>query len=135
MSRNVALSPEPETGEYVPADPEKVTFRIARSTRTTRPQVRIVQTSPASPGRPTRFVLGTSPLIVGRRPGCQVLCETPTVSRMHARIERMLDGRIRVTDLGSANGTYINGVQIVQAYAQIGDVLAIGSTQFLIGEG
>ena len=36
---------------------------------------------------------------------------TSTLSRLHARFD-LIDGRISVTDLGSKNGTYVDGVRI-----------------------
>lgn len=49
---------------------------------------------------------GRTRLRVGRGEDCEIRLEDDTVSRRHAHIERLADGRLRVTDLGSSNGTW-----------------------------
>jgi serine phosphatase RsbU (regulator of sigma subunit) len=62
-----------------------------------------------SPGR--RFTLGGDSTIIGRQPDAAVYLESLAVSRHHARI--VCDkGAYHVEDLGSSNGTWVNGVQI-----------------------
>lgn len=50
---------------------------------------------------------------VGRIAGCTVMLDDPAVSREHARVERR-DGGWWLTDLGSSNGTYVNGGRLVR---------------------
>lgn len=50
-------------------------------------------------------------------------------SRRHALLEPTADG-LAVTDLGSTNGTFLNGIRISQAVARMGDILRIGGTDF-----
>ena len=53
-----------------------------------------------------------------------------TVSRRHARVETV-DGRLHIVDLGSRNGTLLNGVRVEgQAALQAGDVVEVGSHRF-----
>lgn len=47
-------------------------------------------------------------LIIGRDPSCDVIINDRQVSRYHTRLERRADG-IWIEDLGSKNGTYVNG--------------------------
>lgn len=49
--------------------------------------------------------------IVGRDPTCDIVVVDPYVSRVHAKIFYR-DGRWYVEDLGSRNGTYVNGEDI-----------------------
>jgi len=49
--------------------------------------------------------------IVGRDPGCDIVIPDPYVSRRHARIFYR-DGRWYIEDLGSRNGTYVDGEDI-----------------------
>ena len=50
-------------------------------------------------------------LVVGRDPKADIVLDTPNVSRLHARLERVEDG-FQVEDLGSTNGTWVNGERI-----------------------
>jgi hypothetical protein len=53
--------------------------------------------------------LGTEPLYIGKKKGeSDVLLDSPTVSRLHARLE-LQQGRCLVRDLNSKNGTFVNG--------------------------
>lgn len=76
---------------------------------------------------PVQLDLGTHPLILGRDPQCDHVLDHPMVSWRHAKVARR-DGEVWVEDLGSRNGTYINGerIQRMQVVAE-GDVLALGS--------
>ena len=58
--------------------------------------------------------------IIGRSPRCDVVLESRDVSRKHARIFQDPFGRWLVEDLGSSNGTFINGKRI-EAYTALPD--------------
>jgi hypothetical protein len=58
-----------------------------------------------------RIVSEAEPIVVGRAPACDVVLDSPEVSRNHCRIEA-LNGAVLVTDLGSRNGTFVNGTRI-----------------------
>ncbi len=61
-----------------------------------------------SEAAPQTYLLHEAVYILGRFPTCQIIVARPLVSRYHARIER--DGpRYLLTDMGSANGTFVNG--------------------------
>jgi DNA-binding winged helix-turn-helix (wHTH) protein len=51
--------------------------------------------------------------LIGRRPDCAVAIEDPSVSRVHARLEIARD-KLRIEDLHSKNGTFINGRRITE---------------------
>ena len=53
------------------------------------------------------------------------------VSRRHARIHRTPEGGFHLTDLGSTNGTYLNGVRIASAEVHEGDRVQIGTVTVL----
>jgi pSer/pThr/pTyr-binding forkhead associated (FHA) protein/tRNA A-37 threonylcarbamoyl transferase component Bud32 len=77
-------------------------------------------------------------LVLGRAvEGDGRLSDDSEVSRRHARISRGEDGTITVEDLGSANGTYVNGERLSGGRAlQVGDSVRIGSTTLqLLEEG
>ena len=56
------------------------------------------------------------------------LVNDPTVSARHARLEIRRDG-LRLTDLGSANGVFVNGIQVTSSLIGPEDVVGIGSTE------
>ena len=64
-------------------------------------------------------------LPLGRAPGCQLVFDDDTVSRRHAEL-RMTDGRWILRDLGSSNGTWVNGRQVMEAEVVAGDLIRMG---------
>lgn len=74
-----------------------------------------------------RFVLGDTVVTIGRMPESVITLEDPNVSRNHSEI-RPAGGGFVLTDLGSTNGTKINGVKIRERQLQDGDELTFGAT-------
>ena len=62
---------------------------------------------------------------IGRQ-GCTVLLQHPTVSRVHAWVDRLPDGSHVLRDAGSSNGTFVNGQRINQHPLNAGDIIQIG---------
>jgi pSer/pThr/pTyr-binding forkhead associated (FHA) protein len=60
------------------------------------------------------------------RQACPVLLDHPTVSRVHAWIDRLRDGSHALRDAGSSNGTFVNGQRITQHMLAAGDIIQIG---------
>jgi ABC transport system ATP-binding/permease protein len=73
-------------------------------------------------------------LILGRAVGgAGQLGGDPDISRRHARITQRPDGQLMIEDLQSANGTYVNGVRLVEAgFLQDGDAIRVGLTELLL---
>jgi len=59
-----------------------------------------------------RWLIEGDSLLIGRSPDCDVILPERPVSRHHACIERTPDGRYTIRDLGSKNGTYVNGEEV-----------------------
>jgi pSer/pThr/pTyr-binding forkhead associated (FHA) protein len=72
--------------------------------------------------------LEQQPVVVGRHPACGVVLDDVDVSRQHLRIEPGPAGQgHQVTDLGSTNGTVLNGTRLSgPAVLQDGDRLEVG---------
>jgi len=72
----------------------------------------------------------------GRHPRSEIFLDDITVSRRHCEIERTPEGYVAV-DVGSLNGTYLNGRRIERNVLRAGDELQIGKfhLMFLAGEG
>ena len=64
-------------------------------------------------------------LVIGRSPRCNLVLNDPTVSRRHAALRREDEGW-RITDLGSTNGTWVNGWRVDRALVRDGDELVLG---------
>jgi pSer/pThr/pTyr-binding forkhead associated (FHA) protein len=70
-------------------------------------------------------------LVIGRGSDCDLVLDEPEMSRRHAMVEVTPAG-IWLRDLGSSNGTYVNGVQVRDAVLFTGDQLAFDRNRFLI---
>lgn len=70
---------------------------------------------------------------LGRTGDNDIVVADPTVSRFHAALSLNPRGEIVVSDLGSANGTFVNGQRILQAHVlNLGDELRLGSISFIL---
>jgi ABC-type multidrug transport system ATPase subunit/ABC-type multidrug transport system permease subunit len=70
----------------------------------------------------------------GRDPGCDIPLDLPMVSWRHARLTRTPEG-ILVEDLGSRNGTYLDGVRVTgKVLARPGQEIGLGSVRFQLME-
>src|SRR4051795_5375260 len=75
-----------------------------------------------------RVVLGEQIISVGRMPESNIVLADPNVSRNHAEIRPQGNGFV-VIDLGSTNGTRINGVRVSEQELTDGDEIAFGNTR------
>jgi len=74
--------------------------------------------------------LGTEPITIGRSTECNVQYRSLTLSRRHSLVEPNEDGYV-ITDLGSHNGTVINGQRISQPHAlEAGEIVTLGAYEF-----
>ena len=71
------------------------------------------------------------PVTVGRLPVCDITLQEATLSRCHVRLSPTAEGML-VQDLGSTNGTYVNGQRVSQWIARVGDELRLDRIRFLI---
>ncbi|MCH7814189.1 MAG: SpoIIE family protein phosphatase [Planctomycetes bacterium] len=82
----------------------------------------------------TRTVTLSGEILLGRDPTCEVRLEDLGTSRRHARIRPEGDGYV-VEDLGSKNGTLVNGVALPMARLCDGDEIMLGSAQLVFRAG
>jgi EAL domain-containing protein (putative c-di-GMP-specific phosphodiesterase class I) len=73
----------------------------------------------------------TLPFRVGRRPGLELTLPSTSVSMQHAELYER-DGALRVRDLGSTNGTYVNRRRVADEMLCDGDVLHFADFEFLL---
>ncbi len=72
-----------------------------------------------------------SSLLVGRGLGVDISLPDPTISRRHAQIDRSESG-MTVRDLGSRNGTFVNGQRVEAGTLVPGDVVMFGQVSFRV---
>jgi pSer/pThr/pTyr-binding forkhead associated (FHA) protein len=82
------------------------------------------------PGAGSRYLLDTDLSTVGRHPESDIFLDDITVSRRHVEFRRA-DGIFRVHDVGSLNGTYLNGDRVDDAELQNGDEVRIGKFRLI----
>jgi pSer/pThr/pTyr-binding forkhead associated (FHA) protein len=74
---------------------------------------------------------------VGRAHEADVVLDAPLVSRLHCRLQSGTEnggqaGPLQVIDLGSTNGTYVNGQRVDRSELKDGDRLRIGRMEFTV---
>ncbi len=76
---------------------------------------------PVKPGKTT----------IGRARDCQLRVPTADVSRRHCELE-VSGAEITIRDLGSSNGTYVNGKRIAETRLKPGDRVVVGPARFVV---
>jgi pSer/pThr/pTyr-binding forkhead associated (FHA) protein len=77
------------------------------------------------------FPLPSSVTVIGRRHSCDLCIPLMSVSRRHCQLNYD-DGVLKIRDLDSRNGTYLNGKRIDEAVIQAGDSVKIGPLTFIL---
>jgi DNA-binding NtrC family response regulator len=122
--------------------PEQSTLRYPSESpaRVNRPLELVVVHSPDQDAQARQVALPMSPeqvTAVGREISAPALCiKDPRLSRIHFRIVWDQHGQVhRLSDVDSANGTFVNGARIATCPLEAGDVLRAGDTLFVIDAG
>lgn len=69
-------------------------------------------------------------LKIGKNPACNIAINNPTVSSIHAELTLLNDGTIRIEDVNSTNGTYVNNERLAAGVPKAikpGDVIRMGN--------
>ena len=77
------------------------------------------------------FTLTPTRVLIGRAANCDIVLNDLNVSRTHAEIRRESTAAWSVADLGSTNGTLVNGRHIAEVMLNEGDRITTGTTTFL----
>lgn len=91
-----------------------------------------LEATPASEAGGVHRILPGTSRTLGRAPGAHFVVDAPLVSRVHCRLTATPDGPLEVEDLGSTNGTFVNGTRVQQASLTDGDVLRVGRAELLV---
>jgi pSer/pThr/pTyr-binding forkhead associated (FHA) protein len=76
------------------------------------------------------FPLERGTIYAGRGNANDIKIEDPTVSNSHAQII-VEEGRVIIKDLGSKNGTYINGLPVTEGILQPGQSVRLGAVELI----
>lgn len=71
------------------------------------------------------------PVVIGRQNDCEISVPSEEISRRHAQVKPTADGLL-VEDLGSANGTFINGKRVQTGLMRPGEELRLDNIRFLL---
>jgi pSer/pThr/pTyr-binding forkhead associated (FHA) protein len=82
-------------------------------------------------GNNKAFSLPSTVTIVGRRQDCDLCVPLMVISRRHCALN-MDEGVLTIRDLGSSNGTFVNGERIEEADLSPGDKVSIGPLNFVV---
>jgi hypothetical protein len=122
-----ALSPQREPGT-TPGQVEGGT-RVFEVPVVSAPDVLIEIREPNR--EPRRVPASGAPLRIGRSPDCELVLRDSRVSRRHARLTAR-NGVLVLTDLGSTNGTRVNGHRVSEVVLGAGDRISIGESTLVI---
>jgi adenylate cyclase len=85
-----------------------------------------------TPSLPPWNLRGKSTFRIGRHPENDFILQESWISRRHAMIQQESNQQYHIIDLGSANGTFVNGSRIVTPTpVHTGDIIALGKTEFI----
>jgi predicted component of type VI protein secretion system len=84
-----------------------------------------------SDGERRSFSMSRDMTVIGRREDCDLRIPLGEVSRKHCRILRDGDS-LKLEDLGSSNGTFLNGQRVQEAILSPGDTLQVGPVVFVL---
>lgn len=128
-------SPRPSTVMYPPpgaaAPPDEPADDLA--TRVSGPAgspsgVAAVLVIEAGPGSGRRYDVAAAKVTIGRSRDCDFVVGDTNVSRRHAEVRRRPDGTFVVADLGSTNGTEVDGRRAPELALADGDRIGLGTT-------
>jgi two-component system, cell cycle response regulator len=117
---------EPPRGSVGPTAPVRPSFVVEalRRTESLRPLLLVLD----GPRAGERLLLPEAPLVMGRSVDCHLHFADEGMSSRHLEIRPTGDGRFRIVDLGSRNGTLVNGVRVGEHVLIPGDRILAGRT-------
>jgi transcriptional regulator with GAF, ATPase, and Fis domain len=119
-----------------PGDPSELETLDRPRFQPTDASIDFVLTVIEGPDQGTSFsVAGSHPsrVLVGSGPACELRLRDREVSRRHIAVEPS-GRRLRITDVGSTNGTFVDGVAIVEVFLRGGEIIRLGSTAIQVGD-
>ncbi|MFG2295815.1 FHA domain-containing protein [Streptomyces sp. NPDC048603] len=138
VSAAPAAPPEPPPPAPPPPPPQAVRPRAAAGIAGSAGPTAVANPSLTTTFRePTtiRPLPARAAVRIGRAPDNDLVLEDLVISRRHAEFRALADGTYEIADLGSHNGTYLNGTRTGRASVAQGDIIGIGHHSFcLVGD-
>ncbi len=91
----------------------------------------ILESDSAQPDRVTFRLPEGSVKTIGRSTGAEFMVDAALVSRLHCQLSAT-GGTLLVRDLGSTNGTFVNGKRVTSSELQDGDRLGVGRVELKV---
>ncbi len=128
---NEPLTPAPVTPAPAAAAPRTVRFDQLEAPEAIPQRAAVQQPRLIDLTTNRSFPITKAQIVMGRALSSDIAIEDLNVSRTHAEIRREGAGAWSVADLGSTNGTLVNGRHIASTMLQEGDRITVGTTTFL----
>jgi ABC transport system ATP-binding/permease protein len=123
-----------QLGDYRLALEDEAVASATTDIAATVPVPRIAPAGPAvdrlimlvGPTPGTELPLGVARMTIGRGDDCDIPLNHASVSRLHAELHPVGDGRYEIIDKGSANGVRVNGMEMPRGFIDARDVVELG---------
>ena len=69
--------------------------------------------------------------LIGRNPACDISIDHGSISRQHCLLQ-ITDRGLHIKDLGTTNGTRVNGIALTEGYVNVGDKITLGHLVFML---
>lgn len=122
----------PPTKTFGPTVPTATVGRRVRRTREVDIGAQLPALLVLTGDRAGQYVPIVERLIIGRDHDADLLIDSDDVSRRHARLRRLDAGQVVIEDLGSQNGTWVNGARIELHPLQSGDRIQLGANALFV---
>ncbi|WP_066638747.1 FhaA domain-containing protein [Desulfolucanica intricata] len=124
-SEKMMLPEENETQEGKLEKTQRFTIKNLDFLNGKREQVYLV--IELGPDKNKSFKLNNQRVVIGRDESCDIVLSDKSVSRRHVMLERRRKAYV-IRDLKSTNGTFVNGVRIIEEILKPGDEIKLGIT-------
>ncbi len=133
---------EPKTSSGPTAATEVPALTATKNINSTTPEGRVsreeallrkfpLSLASAGDGPQKRLKITRLSSLIGRNPACDFTIENGSISRQHCLLQ-ITDRGLHVKDLGTTNGTKVNGIPLTEGYVNVGDKLMVGNLAFLV---
>lgn len=123
--------PQPQVQPHQPMAAETVVFAGGAQAATPMPAQAAVRARLVDTTNNRAYDLASARLLVGRESKNDITVHDVNASRVHAELRFEPQGIWTVTDLGSTNGTLVNGREVATQPLSEGDCITIGMTNFV----